>query len=624
MYAALKSLSKVASCPEGTSGCTSLQDLSDAMVLAAGAVGCCITMDGCRASACSWSEMDSDSPRMAVRLRMFACAMLGRGDQDTAEGFETRPVRSQGNVYQMKGLHLRGQGVQRSAAVTLLYRGGDGGTEPSTDARLAGVLPLMQNAVSHLMRSVSKEGDVERLERQCVSLTRALHTDMTTGLLTENAFRERVGRELDAGKDRQHALVLLDVFHLTNLLALFDRTYVGQFLKHVSVALVEALPEGAVAGQIREGELAVLVPLEHEGKAALRHALALCRGAVQSGARAMGRPDLGRVSIGVCTWPDMAATLPELFDRSRAALRAARATGRDQQGRNQSVFYEPELSARFGQGQIRDVFGQAVSHDRIRPYFQPMVDLATGACRGFEVLARWEAEDGSTLTPENFQEVFRDHRTAEALTQLMLRQGLERFAEWKARVGTAQGARLAVNLTAYDLTRPGFVGLVEGILREVGLGWEDLSLEVTETVILGDRKGQIFRSLDRLRSLGATVAMDDFGTGYGSFQHLRDWPIDTLKIDRDFVRRLGDSPRDAAVVRAILGLAQGCGMTTVVEGIETEAQLAEVRGMVDVREGVLAQGYLFAPPMAPDDLISAPGGYQPALNLRSAPNDCLA
>lgn len=597
-------------------GCPGPSTLAEGILAASGAVGCCLMVDRCRSSAVGMTTQVAGSARLEIGLRVLSCSVLAAGGT-TEPGSPVRHVlRVEGARYDLIALRIAEPGMPRAASLALVFDAAcqPGNTTP--EACLERVMPLARTALALLMASANQEGDMRRLERRCSTLQEALQTDPVTGLLTPDAFRTEAAALHGAG-DGPVALVLMDVFHGKNVVALYDRRFVDTYLESVAASLSALVPARARLARMSDGEFALLCGLD--ASLALSELTGRCRSAVNHAARTLGRPGLADVVMGTAVQEDRSEGLPALIDQGRAALRVARARGAPSQ-----VAWGTEKAGRLGPGEIDRLFRRAVDLGRIKPYFHPIVDLRTGRCRGFEVLARWIAEDGTLLLPGDFDEAFRDCRTAEALTRLMLAEGLAHFAAWCRRAGPeAAKARISVNLTGYDLTNPDLPAVVSDLLKVQGVPARALTLEVTETVVLGDPRSQAHRVLEALRADGVRVAMDDFGTGYGSLTHLRDWPIDTLKIDRGFVRHLTESVQDCAVVEAILGLAARCGMSVVIEGIESADQIKVLRQMTGLQPDALAQGYFFSEPLAPDDMTQARLRY-PVPTARkgtSAPDD---
>ncbi len=233
---------------------------------------------------------------------------------------------------------------------------------------------------------------------------------------------------------------------------------------------------------------------------------------------------------------------------------------------------------------------QALDEEQFVVEFQPVVHLASGTCMAAEALVRWRTADGTLLPPREFIPVAEERGLISAIGQQVLIAAAQHAIGWRAQVPHFV---MSVNISASQLLTPGFVHLVQRVLDVTGLDPDALAIEITEEVALHDLTRAV-RVLEELRHIGVWVAIDDFGTGYSSLSYLRDLPVNTVKVDRAFVRGIVDSDRDRAVLRSIVQVADALGMWFVAEGVETERE-REI--LIDLGAG-LAQGYLFARPMS--------------------------
>ncbi|GAA3391158.1 hypothetical protein GCM10020369_47990 [Cryptosporangium minutisporangium] len=276
------------------------------------------------------------------------------------------------------------------------------------------------------------------------------------------------------------------------------------------------------------------------------------------------------------------------------ALYAAKAAGRDQ-----LVCYDSQLRTRhLAQARMVDRLRDALEHDQLSVHYQPVVDFENDRWVTVEALARWETDDCS-VSPDQFIPVAEDSGLIVALGTWVLRQACRDAAPWHRDHGT----RLAVNVSVHQLREADFAGVVRRALTDSGLPAAALSLEITESVLVGagTQRTRAIAHLNELRAAGVVVAIDDFGTGFSSLAYLRTLPIDAIKIDRAFVPcEQTEDPQQVALVRAIVELARGLGLGTVVEGVETPAQASVLK-----RLGCdLGQGFHYGRP-APADVISA-------------------
>jgi EAL domain-containing protein (putative c-di-GMP-specific phosphodiesterase class I) len=229
--------------------------------------------------------------------------------------------------------------------------------------------------------------------------------------------------------------------------------------------------------------------------------------------------------------------------------------------------------------------------------YQPIVDLATGELHGVEALVRWHHSTRGLIMPGGFIPIAEETGMIVPLGVWVLGEACRQARDWVDRFPGSSGLSMSVNISTRQLLEPDLVARVAEVLDETGLDPRVLILEITEGSLMQD-VGQTAAKLRSLKELGARLALDDFGTGSSSLGHLRQFPIDVLKIDKSFVDSLGDEGSDAsAIVRAIIELARTFRLTTVAEGIESDEQLADLR-LSGCSHG---QGYLFAKPLVRED-----------------------
>jgi EAL domain-containing protein (putative c-di-GMP-specific phosphodiesterase class I) len=246
-----------------------------------------------------------------------------------------------------------------------------------------------------------------------------------------------------------------------------------------------------------------------------------------------------------------------------------------------------------------------VARRELEVYYQPIIDLATLKISGVEALIRWRHPVRGLVVPDEFIRLAEETGAIIAVGRWVLHASSSQVVAWHKRFGYPLS--LSVNLSPHELQQVGFIAEVGAILAETGLRPQDLILEMTETAMFQDTQTSIAK-LDSLRRQGVRIAVDDFGTGYSSLGYLRRFPVDILKIARDFVGQ-GDAPpesgdslagnaastedEDWAFAHAIVALGQKLGLTIVAEGIETSGQLQALREL----GCELGQGFLFLPPV---------------------------
>ncbi|CAO4151872.1 hypothetical protein DHODJN_17610 [Methylorubrum extorquens] len=293
------------------------------------------------------------------------------------------------------------------------------------------------------------------------------------------------------------------------------------------------------------------------------------------------------VSIGIAVGPQEGSDPDQLFKNADIALYRAKAAGR-----NTYRFYEPGMdAAAVARTALELDMREAVARSEFVLFYQPVIDLATGSTTGFEALMRWQHPSRGLVGPAEFIPLAEETGQIVTLGTWALEEACREAAGWP------QDFHVAVNVSALQFAQPGLELSVTSALAASGLLPERLELEITESVLMGDADNAI-DCLHRLRARGVRIALDDFGTGFSSLSYLRRFPFDKIKIDRSFIREIGDGDT-AAIVRAIVGLGERLGASITAEGVEDERQLAEVR-----REGCTeVQGFLLSEPLpAPEAL----------------------
>ena len=202
----------------------------------------------------------------------------------------------------------------------------------------------------------------------------------------------------------------------------------------------------------------------------------------------------------------------------------------------------------------------------LRPHYQPLIDLNTGRITGFEALVRWPHPDRGMVSPAEFIPVAEETGLINVARRLGAAPRLPRCRAWPDDV------RVAVNLSPLQFRVGNLLSVVMDALKQSGLPPKRLELEITETLLL-EKSSQVLATLHALRALGVRISMDDFGTGYSSLSYLRSFPFDKIKIDQSFVRGVCDNRDAQAIVRSIISLGMGLGVTITAEGVETEAEL---------------------------------------------------
>ena len=275
------------------------------------------------------------------------------------------------------------------------------------------------------------------------------------------------------------------------------------------------------------------------------------------------------------------------------------------EGTGYSVF-DPAMGNRaFDRLEAENDLRRAVEQEEFVLHYQPIMSLQTGEIFAVEALVRWEHPERGLLNPDDFVPLAEDSDLVVPMGEQVLRVACFRAKEWQVKHPRTPPLVMSVNLSARQLSRPNLAETVKGILKETGLDGSCLTLDVTETVYVSTLAGNT-ATLDSLRDLEARIFIDDFGTGYSSLAYLKRLPADALKIDKSFVKGLGEDMEDTAIVQMVIELAHTLGLEVIAEGVETEEQVT----LLEEMGCDMAQGYHFTKPLPAEEI--------PAL-LTSAP-----
>jgi diguanylate cyclase (GGDEF)-like protein/PAS domain S-box-containing protein len=291
-------------------------------------------------------------------------------------------------------------------------------------------------------------------------------------------------------------------------------------------------------------------------------------------------------SIGIAICPGDGDEVEVLLRNADSAMYEAKGLGRDN-----SQFYRRDLNSGANERQLLETgLRHAIARNEFELHFQPIMNLATGGCSGVEALLRWHHATRGVLPPSEFMGIAEESRLIVPIGRWVLWEACRHAKAWQQ--GRATQLRLCVNVSAVELRSKDFVGGVAEILAQTGFDPSFLELELTETFLMQESKATD-AVLQALKRLGVKLALDDFGTGYSSLSHMRRFPVDTLKVDRSFVRDLITDAADAGVVSAVIQMGKSLHMRVVAEGVETKEQVLFLRE----RACEEAQGYYFSRPM---------------------------
>ncbi|TCP36632.1 EAL domain-containing protein [Sphingomonas sp. BK235] len=413
--------------------------------------------------------------------------------------------------------------------------------------------------------------------------------DDLTGLANRTAFHEQFAARLARlvpGQGRL-ALLWLDLDRFKEVNDSVGHLAGNALLAAVAERVQRRFGDTSVVARLGGDEFAMVCPIAHRSDAVEigRIVLALVRQPVAFDAHRLRTS----VSVGVAVAPEDGTDADILLRNADLALYRAK-----ESGRGQLMFYEPVMDEKVERRrQLAAELDGALERGEFHLLFQPIYDLAGERVTACETLLRWTSRRHGAVSPAEFIPIAEDNGQIVAIGNWVIHQACRVATAWPADV------TVAVNLSPVQLRATHLPAVVISALDASGLAAERLSLEVTESVLLEDVDASL-AALGALNRIRVQTTLDDFGTGYSSLSYLTRFPFQTLKIDRSFVADLDHSPASVAIVQTVVDLAAKLGMRTVAEGVETQAQLDQLRRT----RCDAVQGFLLARPM-PADMVAA-------------------
>jgi diguanylate cyclase (GGDEF)-like protein/PAS domain S-box-containing protein len=433
--------------------------------------------------------------------------------------------------------------------------------------------------------------DVTSEHQSASEIARMARFDNLTGLPNRLHLNESLGIALkDAIATRTRcALLIIDLDRFKAVNDTLGHPVGDQLLAQVSARLKALMPRNALCGRLGGDEFAVVMAAldqaVHAEKLGLKIIEAISRPYVVDNHQLF----VG-ASIGFALGPQDGASVETLTRNADLALYKSK-----DRGGNVVAQYDASLHAQAEERRIMEQeLRGALERGEFHLNYQPVVEAADGTLDGFEALIRWNNPRLGSVSPAKFIPLAEDARLIGPIGEWVLRTACREACRWPSNL------KIAVNVSAEQLTDPGFASVVVSALAQSGLSPTRLEIEVTESVFLRDGGGAT-QLLDQLLSLGVRLSLDDFGTGYSSLGYLRKTQFSTIKVDRSFVQGAAKNmPESIAIIRAVVALADALGMSTTAEGAETEVEVETIRAL-GCRK---IQGYYYGRPMAAADVMA--------------------
>jgi diguanylate cyclase (GGDEF)-like protein len=447
---------------------------------------------------------------------------------------------------------------------------------------------MLQQANAHLViAAIEAQKLAEQVQAAKDQLNHLAYHDVLTDLPNRILLQDRLTQaiELARRQGRQLAVMFMDLDRFKYINDSLGHAIGDQLLQSVAQQLEVCVRQSDTISRQGGDEFVLLLPyIEHAEDAALSAQKMLTALALP---HQIDQHDLHiSVSIGISIYPDDGQDAETLIKSADTAMYYAK-----EKGRNNYQFFKQDMNDRAVERQsLEGSLRQALTRQEFVLHYQPKVNLETGAITGAEALIRWLHPIRGPLSPNQFVSIAEDSGLIVPIGQWILREACRQAQAWQnAGLGSTP---IAVNISAVEFRREDFLADLRGILRDTGLDPHYLEIELTESVLVQDVESTM-AVLHALKALGVQLAIDDFGTGYSSLSYLRQFPIDTLKIDQSFVRDIATVTGDATIVRAVIGMGNSLKLRVSAEGVETREQLAFLQAE-HCEEG---QGFYFSPPI---------------------------
>jgi diguanylate cyclase (GGDEF)-like protein/PAS domain S-box-containing protein len=448
----------------------------------------------------------------------------------------------------------------------------------------------VHNELGHFFGFRGFASDLTKMRQSEVELDRLARQDSLTGLANRQALRRALDDALVGAVRRKHrcSIFLMDLDRFKAVNDTLGHPAGDTLLRLVALRLRDVIGEAGQVGRLGGDEFEVVLP-DTSDKTELSN---LAQGIIDS----LSRPytingtavSIG-ASIGVVTSDYDDRTSDDLMRDADLALYAAKAAGK-----GCFRFFAPEMHEAARERQLMESdLRVALEKGQLRLVYQPCVDASSEAVTGFEALIRWDHPEHGPVSPVEFIPLAEEIGLINEIGEWVLRTACAEAAKWP------QNISVAVNLSPVQFKSHALPTVVRTILSETDFPAKRLELEITEGVFLNNDE-HVHEMIRALKAIGLKLALDDFGTGYSSLSYLQRVPFDKIKIDRSFVTGASDlEGRNAALIRAMVGLASDLKMQTTAEGVETPEELQLVRNL----GCSLVQGYIFGKPMPPEEAL---------------------
>ena len=455
-------------------------------------------------------------------------------------------------------------------------------------------LDAVRDRLDEVTHYVGVFSDITYRKKAEQDLRRMANFDQLTGLPNRSLFQDRLKHAI-ALSDRTSKELILLFIDLDNFKVVNDslgHSIGDRLLTKVAERISACVRNNDTVARLGGDEYTILLE-QVEGSFVGTRVADKILDALSRPFRIQGHELVIGCSIGIAMYPDDGADVETLLRNADTAMYSAK-----YMDKNNYQFFTDSMNKKANTRlEMEHELRKAIPAGDIKVVYQPKIDLTTGRMMGCEALARWQHPEFGFVSPEDFITLAEETGLIYSLGESVLHQACEATANWKEHNNYT--GRTAVNLSAIQFRQTGLADVVEDILSKHKLSGEDIEFELTEGMLVTNPEAAI-QIMKDLRAKGYHLAIDDFGTGYASMAQLKNFPINTLKIDKTFIDDLTKDEQDANLVKAILSLASNLHLSTVAEGVEYAEQVEELQQMGCDN----IQGYVYSRPISADDFAN--------------------
>ena len=412
--------------------------------------------------------------------------------------------------------------------------------------------------------------------------------DTLTGLPNRMLFMDRMDQAISRAtrSNESFALLFLDVDNFKVINDSMGHEAGDRLLISVTQRLRDALRRSDTIARLGGDEFTILLENLSEPEAVILVVKNLLE-KISEPIVISGREMHISASVGISMYPGDGQSFGHLLKNADTAMYRAK-----ELGRNTFQFYTAEMSEiAMRRLELENSLRYAIEGQDFVIFYQPKFDFKSGKCSGMEALVRWDHPEKGIIPPDEFIPLAEETGMIVPLGEWVIRTACRQFSQWK-KSGYAID-NISINVSARQFHEQDLTGLFEQLIEELELNPAEIEVELTESTLVKNQ-ANAKKILDELHQMGLLIALDDFGTGYASMAYLKDFPIDTVKIDRSFVRDIPDDREDTAIVKAITGLADALGLKLIAEGVECEQQISFLKDIGCMH----GQGYYWSKPVS--------------------------